>query len=301
MHLRAPSTSASEERMYEKDREWYEYFDELGKGITGYERAGDVFQDYGGGNPLFGHGPDFGYWYFGSIWYGDELWNRARNKDYDDDGDIDQLDLLAWDEEENDGDGYIEWEKAYHPVYGDVEIGGFHPKFFSQNAPAKHLLTWIESQALFNLAMASHLPQLEWDDINVKKAKSYRNDSVDYEIKVNFKNTGKLPTALEQAYLVKIVRLDQVTVSFDRSLLSGEEPVMKILSQGERRGRRRFGSQDGPQVNPSVTLNAGFTDGGASTEVIFKIRVYKPGDITGNASVSSTRGGVLKAKEFIVK
>jgi len=140
MHLRAPSTSPSEERMYDSDREWYEYFDEIGKSITGYERAGDVYQDYGRGNPLFGHGPDFGYWYYGAIWYGDELWNGGRFKDYDEDGDIDQLDLLRWDEEENAGDGFIEWKKARHPLYGDVEIGGFHPKFFSQNAPAKHLL-----------------------------------------------------------------------------------------------------------------------------------------------------------------
>ena len=104
MHLRPPSTSASEERMYDSDREWYEYFDTLGKQITGYERAGDVYQDYGKGNPLFGHGPDFGYWYYGSIWYGDELWNGGRYKDYDEDGDTDQLDLLRWDEEENNGD-----------------------------------------------------------------------------------------------------------------------------------------------------------------------------------------------------
>ncbi|MEZ4996253.1 MAG: hypothetical protein R2758_01815 [Bacteroidales bacterium] len=68
MHLRPPSTSPSEERMYPEDLKWYIYFDDLAGRITGYERAGDVYNDYGGGQPLFGHGPDFGYWYYGAIW-----------------------------------------------------------------------------------------------------------------------------------------------------------------------------------------------------------------------------------------
>ena len=298
MHLRPPSTSASEERMYDEDRLWYEYFDKLGKSITGYERAGDVYQDYGGGNPLFGHGPDFGYWYYGAIWYGDELWNGARYKDYDEDGDIDDLDLLRWDDEENMGDGFIEWKKATHPVYGEVEIGGFHPKFFSQNAPAKHLLPWAKNQALFNLEMVKHLPQLEWDKISVKKKKSYKNDSIDYSITVSFKNTGKLPTALKQAHLVKIVKEDQVTLNFDSKLVGGENPALKILTEGSGRRRSYYGSSS---ARSSASLNAGFTDGGKSNSVVFNIRVYGDSEISGSASVESTRAGVLKDREFIIK
>jgi len=298
MHLRPPSTSASEERMYEEDLEWYKKFDEMGKEITGYDRAGDVYEDYGGGRPLFGHGPDFGYWYYGSIWYGDELWNGGRYKDYDEDGDTDQLDLLRWDEEENAGDGFIEWKETSHPVYGTVETGGFHPKFFSQNAPAKHLLPWAKNQALFNLEMVKHLPKLEWDEISVKKSKSYKKDSVDYKVTVNYKNTGKLPTALKQAHLVKIVREDQVSISFDRSLVEGEQPVMKIIRDEEGGGRsyyRRGAAQS------SISLDAGFAGGESSNSREFVIRVYKDQDISGKASVSSTRAGVLKEKEFRIK
>ncbi len=205
MHLRPPSTSPSEERMYPEDLKWYKYFDDLGKKITGYSKAGDVYDDYGGGSPLFGHGPDFGYWYFGSVWYGDELWNGGKNKDYDGDGNIDQIEVLMWDDKENRGDGFIEWKPAKHPVYGDIETGGFNPKFFSQNPPPRHLEPWIRNQALFNLEMVKHLPGLEWENIEVRKTKSYKTDSADYQLKVSFRNTGKLPTALKQAHLVKIV------------------------------------------------------------------------------------------------
>ncbi len=65
MHLRAPSTSPSSERMYPEDLAFYEYFDSLGMSITGYPWAGDVFHDYSNrsrpdadpmaGSPLFGH------------------------------------------------------------------------------------------------------------------------------------------------------------------------------------------------------------------------------------------------------
>ncbi len=301
MHLRAPSTSPSEERMYDEDREWYEYFDKVGKGITGYDRAGDVYSDYGGGNPIFGHGPDFGYWYYGAIWYGDELWNGAKYKDYDDDGDKDQLDLLRWDVEENNGDGFIEWSPAIHPEYGDVEIGGFHPKFFSQNPPAKHLLPWAKNQALFNLEMVKHLPQIEWNNIAVKKKKSYKNDSTDYVITVSFKNTGKLPTALKQAHLVKIVKEDNVSISFDKKLVSGENPSLKILTKGAGGRRSYYGSMGAAAPSSNVSLKAGYTKGGEATDIEFKVRVYGDKEIKGEASVSSTRGGVLKGKEFVVR
>jgi hypothetical protein len=210
------------------------------------------------------------------------------------------LDILRWDDEENMGDGFIEWKEAWHPVYGKVEIGGFHPKFFSQNAPAKHLLPWAKNEALFNLEMVKALPRLDWEDIAIKKQKSYKNDSVDYEVRVKYRNSGKLPTALKQADLVKIVREDQVSISFGRSLVSGDSPAVKILTQASSRRGGRYGSDAGRTAPSSVTLNAGFTQGGEATEVIFKIRVYGSESVKGSATVSSTRGGILKEKEFIV-
>ncbi len=299
MHLRPPSTSSSEDRMYPDDLKWYEYFDEMGKSITGYTRAGDVYDDYGHGNPLFGHGPDFGYFYYGAIWYGDEIWNGAQYKDYDGDGDIDDIDLLRWDDEENDGQGFIEWKEGDHPVYGKVEYGGFNPKFFSQNPPAKHLEEWARNEALFNLSMVKHLPELEWGSIDIKKQKGYRSDSTDYRITVNFVNKGQLPTALKQAYLVKIVREDQVSLSFGQDDVAGDKPAIKILTEeagGQRRGRR-YGSA-GNRVRNTATLSAGFTDGGKTTSVVFEVRTYGDAEVTGKATVSSTRGGVLTPKEF---
>jgi len=305
MHLRPPSTSPSEDRMYPEDLKWYKYFDELGKKLTGYKRAGDVYDDYGGGSPLFGHGPDFGYWYFGSVWYGDEIWSGGRNKDYNGDDNIDQVEVLMWDDQENDGDGFTEWKPAKHPVYGDVEIGGFDPKFFSQNPPSRHLEPWVKNQALFNLEMAKHLPSLEWDNIEVKRTKSYKTDSADYQLKISFRNTGKLPTALKQAHLVKIVTEDRIILDLDTTGSASEKTGYKILTEkkpqaeGERGRQNSFSDQ--PARRRPVIKTVPYTEGGSVTTAVFNIRLFNRSELKGKATVSSTRGGILKDKEFIIR
>lgn len=304
MHLRPPSTSGSGERMYPEDLEWYKLFDKIGKEKTGYEKAGDVYNDYGSGVPLFGHGPDFGYFYFGAIWYGDEIWNGARYKDYNNDGEKDQLDQLRWDDEENDGSGFREWKPAKHPVYGDIEIGGFDPKFFSQNPPAKHLEPWVRNEAMFNLEMAKHLPELAWDNVEVKKLKSWKTDSADFQVKVSFRNTGQLPTALKQASLVKIVREDRIVIELDTTGTAKGKVLYKLVEekkpeQPDRRGG--YGNNDRSNVQTSFSKNVGFTGGGEKTTGTFVFRFYGISELKGDAKVLSTRGGVLKEKEFLIK
>ncbi len=303
MHLRPPSTSPSEERMYPEDLKWYRHFDAVGKGITGYEKAGDVFNDYGNGEPIFGHGPDFGYWYYGAIWYGDELWNGARNKDYDADGDTDQVDMLTWDDLENNGDGFIEWKPVKHPDHPDAEVGGFDPKFFSQNAPARHLEEWASKEALFNIEMMKYLPMVEWESVDISKGKAVRgSDSTDYEIKVRFRNTGKLPTALRQAHLVKIVREDEVRLEFESK--EGEKPAYRVLDPKPRvrqgGGGMMMFDEEGSGRRP-VSKSVGYAEGGAVSEAVFSVRVLNGAGLSGKASVQTTRAGILKEREFTVR
>jgi hypothetical protein len=301
MHLRPPSTSPSEERMYPEDLKWYRYFDALASKITGYERAGDVYDDYGRGQPLFGHGPDFGYWYYGAIWYGDELWNGGRAKDYDGDGDKDQVDMLAWDEEANNGEGFHEWKPVSHPLHDSVEAGGFHPKFFSQNPPPAHLEVWASNQALFNMELISHLPRLEWEEFTIKRAKKHRGDSADYDLTVRFRNAGKLPTALSQAHLVKMVRPDEVRITFVSDTADG--PRYRILDPVPvSRRRDNMMMYDEESQGPGyISATAGYTAGGTTAEVHFKVRVFGGAELKGSATVSTTRAGLLPEKEFVIR
>jgi hypothetical protein len=306
MHLRPPSTSASDDRMYPEDLSWYKTFDDIGKKITGYEKAGDVYNDYGGGIPLFGHGPDFGYFQFGAIWYGDEIWNGARNKDYDGDGVIDQIDMIKWDDAENDSLGFFEWKPAKHPVYGDIEIGGFDPKFFSQNPPAKHLEKWIRNEGLFNIEMMKYLPSLAWENIEVQKVKSYKADSADYQVRVSYRNTGKLPTALKQAALVKIVKDDKVVFEISSKADSSGKYGYKVLDleRGKSPRERLYNGgffMENPESGRPITKVVPYAQGGATVSASVTLRVYNNRTFEGKASVLSTRGGILKDKTFTIQ
>jgi hypothetical protein len=290
MHLRPPSTSKSAERMYPEDLAYYERFDSIGLSITKYPWAGDVYDTYRTRvpfspmtgdptrpSPLFGHGPDFGYFYYGAIWYGDELWNGGRMRDYNEDGLYDDVDGLTWDDEENDGRGFREWEAFEHPDLGSVEIGGFHPKFFSQNGPPDQLEHWISVQALFNLEMTKQLPQIDEVEADVQQLET-SDDSTTYRVTVSWANSGRLPTALRQAQLVKIVQEDRVRLQFDSTLVQRDDPVVRIVD---------------PSTRDKVT-RAGWTDPGESKSVSFDVRTYGVPGVEGEVHLVSTRGGLVK-------
>jgi hypothetical protein len=278
MHLRPPSTSRSEESMFPEDRKLYEYFDKEGKKVTGYPYAGDVYWTYANidrgdssedkemkGNPLFGHSPDFGYFYYGAIWYGDELWSGGRVKDYDGDGKITDLESLRWDDEELGGKYFTNWHKYVHSQLGEVEIGGLNPKFFRQNPPPEKLEEWAAKEANFNLLLAKSLPQAR---IVSAVARPAKKEPGVYEITAVFTNDGFLPTALEMASRVKIVRPDLAEIK-----LSGAE-----LAGGK------------------TTLEIGLIRSKEIKEVRWKVKITDPSKVEAEVFLKSTRGGVDKIK-----
>lgn len=288
MLLHGPSTSKMDEAMFPEDLKIYRFFDTEGMKLTGYSRAGDTYFDYatggdrgglmGGGrpgavpgeepepprgSPLFGHSPDFGYLYYGAIWYGDELWNGGRLQDYDGDGRVTTLEQLRFIDENLGGRYFKAWTKFNHPTLGEVEIGGFNPKFWNQNPPVELLEEWIVKESKFNLFLYKSLPLLKVAGGGLKPVKKEKDV---YELTVKVSNLGYLPTALKMADRVKIVRPDNVTVS----LPSGLEIV----------GRTR--------------QEIGYLQGGETRDVKFKVKMAKPvsGDV--GVTLSSTRGGVVK-------
>ena len=316
MLLRPPSTSPSEERMYPEDLALYKTFDTKGKEITGYARAGDVYMDYSGGrgSPLFGHSPDFGYWQFGAIWYGDELWNGGSVGDYNKDGVVDDLDRLQYNDKELKVSRFQPWTKVIHPDYGEVEAGGWNPKFWSQNPPPELLEIWAEKEARFNLMLAASLPKVVMAEPKI----TAQGD--EYTIEISVENQGFIPTALRQAQLVKIVRPDTVSMVFPAGMTStqamggrggrGDFAGMGGMGGGGRGGRGGEGAQPPstsqdkviivePQNRPTVTIDK--LGGNEKKPVTFKIRLN---GITGTDCTlrySSTRGGVIEKTVFIGK
>jgi hypothetical protein len=282
MHLRPPSTSRSEESMLEEDLKLYQYFDKQGKKLTGYKYAGDVYWDYANierdyreteaekemkGFPLFGHSPDFAYFSYGAIWYGDELWCGGRVVDYDGDGKVSELERLRWNDEALGGKGFKNWEKFNHPQLGEVEIGGFNPKFFSQNPPPEFLEEWAKKEALFNLLLAKSLPQVK---IVSAEANPLRKEPGTFEVRAVFMNAGFLPTALAMAERVKIVRPDWAEISFPEKSVE--------LAEGKKK------------------VEIGRIKSGERKEARWKVKIPGKDEVELEVSISSTRGGIDKKK-----
>lgn len=285
MHLHGPSTSKSEDRMYPEDLAWYQLFDREGMKLTGYPWAGDTYDVYHTRtpkdpvtgeptrpNPLFGHGPDFGYWYYGAIWYGDELWNGGAVRDYNNDALRDSFDALRWNDEALDGKGFAPWTKYQHPQLGDVEIGGFNPKFFLTNPPPRFLEEWARKEAFFNLMLAGYLPQIDITGVEVRPAEGEKT----YIVTVNFTNIGELPTALEQAKLVKIVRPDTVRLEFDESLV--KDSANRKVEVVEPKSRNK-------------DIELGWTKKGETKTAEFRIALKGISGAKCRVHVLSTRGG----------
>lgn len=296
VHLHGPSTTP-QSSMFPEDSRWYDYFDSLGLSITGYKAAMQAYnKGFFGGGPRFGIGHDFGYWFYGAIWYGDELYDAGKApKDYNGDGKINDLDLLIWDDTENSGMGFTEWRPFKHPQLGDIEIGGWDMKFMRLNPPGKHMEPWAKKQALFNFAMTQHLPQLQWEGIEVTKMEGGNEEYTDYEVKISYKNVGGIPTALRQADLVKIVRPDQIRVVLSRDVVFGK-PVKARFLPGEEK------LPGTPKDLYTVAIrDAGYTQPGEVNSQSVVIRVFGKHTIEGEAFVQTTRAGILPPRKFIIK
>ena len=275
MHLRGPSSCDEKECVFPSDLKLLQYYDSVGLSKTNYPWAGDVYRTYatrfappGQGEPeaLFGHGPDFGYFQMGQIWYGDELWNGGRERDYNGDGRWDQYEVLRYNDENFGGAGYQMWTKALHPELGEVEVGGANPKFWSQNGPPEVLEKWAKNQALFNLAMAMDLPRIEIADVAVAKVKASA-DSATHELKVTVRNGGRIPTALEQAKRVKIVRPDALTTrGTGGARVIGRAPEFYLKGFESRVITVRVQVRAGQET--TFTLSALSTRGGEATREV---------------------------------
>ena len=293
MLLHGPSTSRMDEAMFPEDLKIYRYLDEQGKKITGYPNTGDTYWDYANlgrgdremeamaremgfdlprepqGRPLFGHSPDFGYLYYGAVWYGDELWNGGRVRDYDGDGRVSELESLRYIDEELGGRYFKPWTKITHPTLGEVEVGGFNPKFWRQNPPVELLEEWAKKEALFNLFLAKSLPRAKIVSVEVRPVKRAADT---FEVSAVFTNEGFLPTALKMADRVKMVRPDTAELRLP--------PGFELVSS---RGRQELG----------------YMSQNEKKQVKWTVKA-KPG-AAGEAEVVllSTRGGVARIKARI--
>jgi len=133
---------------------------------------------------------------------------------------------------------------------------------------------------MFNIFLAKHLPQIELNSIKVIPSDK---DNV-YEIEVSFTNTGFLPTALEQAKLVKIVRQDRVRLEFDKELTKGgKNKKVEIIV---------------PEIQDKI-VELGWTNKGEIKTARFKVKLNGIKKANCKVHILSSRGG-HKIEEIVI-
>ncbi|MFP5325855.1 MAG: M14 family zinc carboxypeptidase, partial [Acidimicrobiia bacterium] len=117
--------------------------------LTGYPHV-SVFHDfkYDPKDVITGVADDWAYDHLGVFAWTTEFWNpftTAGIEDYKwiewsiDHPVDDDLKLLAWSDEELNGEGFVDWYPYDHPQLGPVEIGGWNSAYCLRNPPP-HLL-----------------------------------------------------------------------------------------------------------------------------------------------------------------
>jgi hypothetical protein len=181
MILRGPSVQGGGAEMYSRADD--SVIDAIGKKgeqmIPGYRLLTiwrDLYTVYGG---------EIDWWHggMGCFVYSNELWNSYLmfyDTSFTDQYEFDKLLLFE--------DSFIPWQKITHPLYGEVEVGGFS-KMIGRLHPGFLLETDAHRNAAFCIYNAYNTPKLEISNVEVKKLSGGLK-----EISARVTNTRMMPT-----------------------------------------------------------------------------------------------------------
>jgi len=196
-----PPASKPDKEFNEKDLKALKDLGAIGTEVTGYECVG-IHDDFAS---CWGCTVEWLYEHNGILAYATELWNLANRAFDRPDGYLamrnpseeEELLLQKWNDENLDGEGFINWRPFDHPQLGKVEIGGWKKKFVVQNAPTKFLKEECHKNAMFIIELGLTLPKVKIVETNVKAM----SKGV-YTVEAVVRNSGFLPTNVTEQGLV---------------------------------------------------------------------------------------------------
>jgi hypothetical protein len=111
--------------------------------------------------------------------------------DYDGDGEVEPLEEMRFNDQELGGRNFSPWTPFQHPELGEVEIGGWHRKFWGQNPPADFLEDECKAQLPWIIYLLRQSPRLALEGPMVTALGDGR-----FRIRAVVTNQGFLPTSL---------------------------------------------------------------------------------------------------------
>ena len=282
-----PYSTRGDEEMPPQDLAIYKALGDRGTELTGYPNV-SVFHDfrYGLKDIIHGGFDDWAYEHLGIYCFTIELWNPFRAAGievekqfirlYQHRTEEEDLKLLAWNDRELNGDGFVPWTPFEHPQLGRVEIGGWKTLNTLYNPPPHRLEEECAKNTRFLLAQAAATPLL-------RIAKAEREELAPglYKLTATVENSGWLPThGSEAAKNSKLLR----EVEVELRLPEGVAMVM-----GER--RQPIGHLDGMAsvVHGYWVESSGF--GGATSGQSKRLEWLVRGDGPIELEIRSDRAG----------
>ena len=189
MILRGPGA----ESFGEYPREDLRVFDEIGERgekMLPFYRYMILWKDL---YTVFGGFATWGYEGLGVISFTNELWTSKRNSPDERLDRRDQHDRMWFDDHLLMGEGFVEWHPYEHPLYGEVEIGGFQ-KDVGRIPPSFLIEEMLHRNALFCIDHARAMPRIT---IRPPEVTNLGGDI--YAIDVIFENEQAIPTRTAHA------------------------------------------------------------------------------------------------------
>ena len=169
--------------------------------------------------------------------FANELWSRAqyyggKNK-ADQRGQLDFNDLALL------GDVFVDWHPVQHPLYGEIEVGGFKREHGGM-PPSFMIEEMLHRNAMFCVKHAEEIAELEAEPLVVEKL-----DDELWRVKASFRNKKLMPTRSAMAAQKKIGLPDRVSVY-------GED--IEVLAGGREIDRWRPELVEPVDTNPEQLL-----------------------------------------------
>jgi hypothetical protein len=142
--------------------------------------------------------------------------------------------VLTW-MDEDEIDGFVDWQAFDHPQLGAVEIGGFKP-YVTTNPPADELDALGESHAEFAVYLMSLFAR-----VRIAKTEVTSHGAGIFEVKAEVENAGFLPTAMQHGVRARAV--PAVMVQLDvapESVITGAAKTSLINSLNGSGAREEF-------------------------------------------------------------
>ena len=203
-----PSATKADKDLPRQDVDTMKALGAIGERITTYPCV-SIMEGFLGSaaNGIF---VDWAYDHKGILGFTTELWDpkqrggvdgkknftsREFNEDY-------EMAKLKLNDEQMDGNGFLNWTAYEHPQFGAVEIGGWHPKYFAQNPWFTLLEDECHKNYLFSLKHCAALPE-----VVVEKAEITQLEGDIYQVTIDIANISWLPTQVtERAVQMKAVK-----------------------------------------------------------------------------------------------